>query len=225
MPPPNGSRGRLDIDGIDALLRAEKLELFGGFTATPDDEVPPGTRTLLLIGPSEPGFWDHVTAAPEFADGGADPLDRWSARVLTRIAAEIGATALFPFGGPPYLPFIAWATRSGRAWTSPVGLLVQDRAGLMVSYRGALALPRDLPVAPAAARPCDTCDRPCLSACPVSALGPDGYDVAACKAFLDTEAGQECLTGGCLVRRACPVSRTYGRQPVQSAFHMRAFHR
>ena len=57
-------------------------------------------------------------------------------------AARSAATALFPFGGPPWLPFPAWARRTGRAWDSPVGLLVQRRPGLFVSYRGALALPR-----------------------------------------------------------------------------------
>jgi len=52
-----------------------------------------------------------------------------------------------------------------------------------------------------------------------------GYDVPACHAFLDTSAGQDCLTTGCAVRRACPVSQSYGRVPEQSAYHMRQFHR
>jgi epoxyqueuosine reductase len=53
------------------------------------------------------------------------------------MACDLGAKALFPFGGPPWHPFIAWAKRSGRAWESPVGFLVHDQAGLMVSYRAA----------------------------------------------------------------------------------------
>ena len=178
-----------------------------------------------MLGPAEPGFWPHVRAAPEFADGAPDPLDRWSARVIGDCARRIGATALFPFGGPPYRPFIAWARRTGRAWPSPVGLLVHDRAGLMVSYRGALALRDrlDLPAPPA--WPCATCaGRPCLGACPVAALDDRGYDLAACHGYLDTRDGRSCLTGGCLVRRACPVSRDHGRLPEQSAFHMKAFH-
>jgi hypothetical protein len=66
------------------------------------------------------------------------------------MACDLGAKALFPFTGPPWHPFIAWARRSGRAWESPVGFLVHDRAGLMVSYRGALALSHriDLPATP-----------------------------------------------------------------------------
>ncbi|MDF0602580.1 ferredoxin [Psychromarinibacter sp. C21-152] len=210
---------------LAARLAADRLEVFGGFHPGPQDDLPDGTGTLLLLGPREPRFWPHVTAAPEFADGRPDPLDRWSARVITAIAEDTDAKPLFPFGGPPYHPFVAWALRSGRAWQSPVGLLVHDRAGLMVSYRGALALPERLNLPPAPPCPCETChDQPCRAACPAAALGPAGYDLDACRRFLDTGAGRECMEAGCMVRRICPVSRGYGRRTAQSAFHMRAFH-
>ncbi|WP_137701630.1 ferredoxin [Marimonas lutisalis] len=180
--------------------------------------------TIVLLGPDEPGFWAHFTAQPEYRDGAPDPLDRWSKRVICALASAWGGAAIFPSDGPPYPPFQDWALRSGQAWTSPVGMLVHARAGLMVSYRGAVRLPgrRDLP-APADT-PCITCTgRPCLAACPASALTGSGYDVPACRAYLDTEAGQDCMARGCAVRRACPVSQSYGRLDAQSAFHMRAF--
>ncbi len=117
------------------------------------------------------------------------------------------------------------ALRTGRIWESPVRLLVHDRAGLMVSFRGALALRERLALPPAPARPCDSCpDRPCLTACPVGALGAEGYDVPACRGFLDTPAGADCMARGCAVRGACPVSASHGRLDAQSAFHMRQFH-
>lgn len=212
---------------IEAAARGEALDVFGAFHPGAGDDAPAGTGTLILLGPREPGFWPHVTATPEFLDGAPDPLDRWSARVIGDLARTFGATALFPFGGPPVRPFIRWALASGRAWQSPVTLLVHDKAGLMLSYRGALALFErlDLPAAPST-RPCDTCrDRPCLDACPAHALDAAGYDVAACHAFLDTGAGRACMSQGCEVRRSCPVSRNYGRLPRQSEFHMAHFHR
>lgn len=211
---------------IDRRLSRERLDILGGFAADGGaDGLPDSTRTLLLVGPAEPGFWPHVTAAPEFRDGDADPLDRWSARVLTGIAAEIGARALFPFGGPPHHPFPAWALRSGRAWQSPIGLLVHDRAGLMLSFRGALALPWKLVLPPVLRRsPCTGCSAPCRTACPVDAFGSGGYDLRACHGHLDRAAGRDCLTEGCRARRACPVSQRYGRLAEQSAFHMKAFH-
>lgn len=210
---------------VAELAAAERLEIFGAFHPDAEDGAPKGTRTLLLLGPAEPGFWSHVTESAPFRDGAADPLDRWSRQVIGGMACRLGGKAVFPFGGPPWAPFIGWAKRSGRAWESPVGFLVHDLAGLMVSFRGALALPErvDLPALPAAP-PCATCARPCIAACPVSALTADGYDTAACHTFLDTASGADCMSRGCAVRRSCPVSRRYGRLDAQSAYHMRRFH-
>lgn len=181
--------------------------------------------TRVLLGPLEPGFWAHVTASAEWTDGDADPMDRWSERVITQIAQELNGTAQFPFGGPPYEPFLSWALASGQAWESPVSLLVHTRAGLMVSYRGAITVPGLLDLPSPAACPCDSCDKPCLTACASGALGAQGYDVPACHAFLDTEAGAEHLARGCAVRRTCPVSQSYGRVDEQSAYHMGLFHK
>ncbi len=219
-------RGHMKLSELEGRVRAECLEVFGGFHPGPEDLAPEGTGTLILLGPREPGFWAHVQAAPEFADGQADPLDRWSARAIGALAAELNAEALFPFGGPPYRPFISWALRSGRAWQSPAGLLVHDQAGLMVSYRGAFAFRERLDLPPAPEKPCETCaDKPCLTACPVGALSAEtGYNLAACHGFLDTADGQDCMARGCKARRACPVSQGYARLEEQSAFHMRSFH-
>jgi hypothetical protein len=206
-----------------ARCREAGLDILGGFHPEPEEGL---QATLLLLGPHEPGFWAKVTASEEWADGRDDPLDRWSRRVIGRIACDLGGKALFPFTGPPWHPFFTWALRTGRAWPSPVRLLVHDRAGLMVSFRGALALREHVALPPPpAASPCETCaGQPCRTACPVSAMTEAGYDVPACHAFLDTPPGADCRGRGCAVRRACPVSAEYGRLPEQSAYHMRRFH-
>jgi len=214
----------MTLTDIESRLAPHRLAVFGGFHPTEGDKAPPGTQTLLLIGPAEPGFWAHLTAQPEWQDGTPDPVDRWSRRVIGRLACDLGAKAVFPFGGQPYAPFQRWAMATGRAWQSPVRLLVHDVAGLMVSYRGALALKTRVDLPAAGLRPCDTCAAPCLTACPAGALTGAGYDVPACHAHLD-HAGADCLSGGCLVRRACPLSASYGRVAGQSAYHMRQFHR
>ena len=212
------------------MLARERLEVLGGFAVAEGEAgFPAGTRTLLMLGPSEPGFWAHLQAQPEWAqyekDGTPDPVDRWSRRAIGRIACDLGAKALFPFGGPPWHPFYQWALRTGRVWDSPVRLLVHHGQGLMVSFRGALALKEAVAVPPPVARPCDGCAAHCLTACPAGALTGAGYDVPACHAFLDQPEGAECLSGGCLVRRACPVSQSYARLREQSAYHMGQFHR
>ncbi len=218
-PPPAAA----DLAALQAAAAAHRLAVFGGFHPAPEEGL---GATLLLFGPAEPGFWPQVTAQPEFADSAPDPLDRWSARVIGALADRFGGVAHFPFGLPPYRPFYSWALRSGRAWASPVGLLVQDSAGLLVSYRGALALPARLALPePPAAPPCATCPQPCRTACPAAALSPAGYDTAACHRFLDRPAGAGCMTQGCRVRTACPVAQSYARLAEQSAYHMRLFHR
>lgn len=182
--------------------------------------------TLILVG-CGPGFWQVFNRAPEAHDGQRDPVDRWSSRVITSLSNRYDATPYFPFGGPPYTPFIDWAQKSKRAHSSPTGMLVHDTVGLMISYRGALHFSAELPLPRNKAQnPCGTCTaRPCAAACPVGALSEtQAYDVAACHAYLDTEAGQDCLSNGCAARRACPISAGANRTPEQSALHMKAFH-
>jgi epoxyqueuosine reductase len=207
-------------------LAAHHLAILGGFAvAKGEAELPKGTRTLLMLGPSEPGFWAHLQSQPEAQDAKADPVDRWSRRVIGQLACDLGAKALFPFGGAPYHPFQRWALRTGRVWESPVRLLVHADQGLLVSFRGALALKDVIAVPPPLTSPCDGCAEPCRHACPPRALTRAGYDLPACHEFLDRPEGQDCMTGGCLVRRACPVSQSYARLPEQSAYHMGHFHK
>lgn len=206
------------MNEIQSAVRDASLEVFG---ITKDND-----ESIVLLGPREPGFWNTFTSAPEYKDGAPDPMDRWSIRVITALAEQLGGRAVFPFGGPPYAPFQRWATESGRAWASPVGFLVHDTAGLWVSFRGALVFPYAIEQAPPAQRPCDSChDRPCLSACPVGALSDRGYDLAKCHGYLDEMGRTDCMMFGCNVRRSCPAGADYGRLDAQSAFHMRNFHK
>ncbi|MEL6915980.1 MAG: ferredoxin [Pseudomonadota bacterium] len=201
---------------LEAALAEHGLCLNGGFAPEPRDGL--DATTLALVSPAS-DFWGIFSASPELGDGAPDPLDRWSARILTAIAADFGATAHFPFG-PAAGPFLAWARRSGAAWPSPVPLLVSGRMGLDTSYRGALALPFAMTFPPSVG-PCGACAEPCLTACPAEALVATGYDVAACQTYLRARPDSACREAGCLVRRACPAS--IGQPPAQARFHMAAF--
>lgn len=205
--------------------RTHGLDIYGGFHGDIFDGLPAEHQTLLMLGPAG-DFWTRFQREPEYRDRRPDPIDRWSTRVIQTLAAQLDATPFLPFGGPPYAPFLSWAIKTGRAWSSPVGMLVHDTTGLMVSYRGALAFRGRLTLPPTGAKPCDGCAaKPCLSACPVDALSAEkGYDTAACHDYLTTRAGQSCLSQGCIARRACPVSAGANRSPAQSAHHMSYFH-
>lgn len=200
---------------LDAALPDHGLMLMGALHQ--------GDETLFLLG-CGPEFWPVFTASPEYRGGQPDPVDRWSTRVVGGLAAEFGGRAEYPFGGPPYAPFIRFALQGGQCHASPVGMLVHGRAGLMISLRGAVIVPgrQDLPEEMPS--PCPDCAQPCATACPVGALRPGApYDVAACKAHIASPAGVDCLNAGCLARRACPVSQSFPRAPEQSALHMAAF--
>jgi hypothetical protein len=183
-------------------------------------------RTIVLIGMTGRDGWDAFAASEEARDGIDHPLDRWSRRVIGALASDLGAKAFYPFGGPPDFPFQQWARRCEAVHPSPIGLLIHSRHGLWHSYRGALGFSRALDIADpdASPSPCESCSgRWCLNACPVGAFSAGGYDVAACAAHLNSAAGADCMAGGCLARRACPVGaeRSHGRE--QARFAMRAF--
>ena len=181
---------------------------------------------IVLAGMAGREGWSAFAASPEASDGLADPLDRWSRRVIEALAGELGARALFPFGGPPFLPFQQWAQRAEAVHPSPIGILIHPRYGLWHSYRGALGLSEELAIAePATVRaPCDSCTgRWCLSACPVGAFSSAGYDVAACAGHLRSRAGADCMGLSCRARRACPVGAEHAYGPEQANFIMRAF--
>ena len=203
----------------------------GGFHPQPADRVPPlpegkAPASLILVGNVGRAMWQVFAGCAEMADGAPHALDRWTRRILGAIADEVGATALFPFGGPPYLPFQRWAMRAEPLAPSPLGILIHPDYGLWHAYRGALAFARSIDLPPFAGRPrpCDSCpDKPCLSACPVGAFDGQGYDVPACIGHIDTPAGSDCMSGGCLARQACPIGREFAYEPAQASFHMQAF--
>lgn len=212
-------------------MERQGLRLRGAFHPTAEDLVPPlapGIRaqTLVLLGFVGNAGWAKFSASAEAADGLPDPLDRWSRHVIDILATHFGALALYPFGLPPWLPFSSWAKRAEPVSPSLLGLLIHPHWGLWHSYRGALAFAEwlDLPPVKWLPSPCQSCAaKPCLSACPVGAFSPGGYDVATCLTHLAEPAGQDCMTLGCRARQACPVGAPYRQKPEQAGFHMRAF--
>ena len=216
---------------IVAAVEAEGLANRGAFHVVADDLVPPfedgaPAVTLVVVGNTGPGMWGAFVGSGEANDGASDALDRWSRRVISRLAHALGGAAHFPFGGPPWLPFIRWAQRAGPVHPSPIGPLVHPDFGLWHAYRGAIAFRERIALPPRDDRgsPCENCpDRPCLSSCPVGAFSAAGYDVDGCVAHIAGPSGASCLGAGCLARHACPAGRNAAYSASQAAFHMRAF--
>ena len=209
-----------NIAEFAAALAPHGLIVRGGFDPAPDDGVPGDPATLVMVGNAGPAMWRAFDAS-EFS-----LLDEWTRDVLDDVAAAAGATALYPFGGPPYHPFQRWAQRADAVAPSPIGVLIHPEYGLWHAYRGALAFADRLALPARDGRPvpCETCaDKPCLGACPVAAFATGGYDVPVCIGHIGAPAGADCMAAGCAARRACPVGRDYAYAPAHAAFHMAAF--
>jgi len=214
---------------LDDYLREHGL-FVRGVAGLGDDEISSygfetTHRDIALVGNIGSSYWPHFSRSPEFGDGRADPLDRWSRRVAGAIAEALSLQPLYPFDGPPYYPFQQWAMRAENLRQSPIGVLMHPQFGLWHSYRFALlgsALGVDKPL-PGAESPCVSCaGQPCLHTCPVDAFDASGYAVDSCADFL-RRTRAECHERGCLARLACPVAPDLRYADAQGAFHLRAF--
>lgn len=214
---------------LEAAVAALGLAPRGVVRITPADAVPPlpdgrPARALLLVGWRGGVGWAPFAASAEIRDGAADPLDRWSRRVIGDLAAGLGLAALFPFDGPPWWPFQSWGIRAEGLAASPLGLALDGEVGPWHAWRGALVSPDDLgPQVPPQPSPCATCERrSCLVACPADAFAA-GFDATACRRHLESHAGGLCRTDGCRSRDACPVGRRHRYRPDQIRFLMTAY--
>jgi ferredoxin len=212
----------MDKFDLDKDIHSAGLTILGELQVTDDDPVPKEAQSILLLGPDEPNFWKIFKESDEFKDRKANPLDRWSKRIIDNIAVKNDCSPLYPFGGEPYKPFFSWALRSGTVWSSPVHLATHKDRGLFVSFRGALAINQIRKIDQSFENPCLKCPAPCLSACPVNAFTESGYDVAKCKDHISGVDSRNCKSLGCNTRRACPVGANL-RNFDQSSFHMENF--
>jgi len=219
----------VDCATVVAAVEPTGMTVRGGFHVDPDDDVAPRLddgrrcRTVIVIGNVGGSMWPRFRAEEPT---GADPLDRWTRRVLRPIGERFGATFVHP-SDEPFQPFQQWARRSDDVWSSPIGLLVHPTYGLWHAYRGAFLFGGDVAGLPAIGKrtsPCLSCvDQPCLSTCPVDAFTAEGYDSRSCADHVRSGREPMCHDDGCAARRACPVGVDHLYGPDQMRFHMRAF--
>ncbi len=209
------------------------LVVRGSFQVDDSDNVPCMTadepaRTLVLFGNAGSSLWEVFSESPEYLDGEGESMDRWSRRIGQQMADELGGWALFPFGGPPYHPFIEWARKAEDLANSRLGMLIHPRYGLWHAYRFAIAFPRDFgDWNRAGAMRQDICisckEQPCLAACPVEAFNGDHYDVDSCFAYLEARTQSPCRQVTCQARLACPYGTEFRYDAAHAQFHMDAY--
>lgn len=218
---------------LDDLLAVAGFLCLGECPVNSDDSFP-GRKSfsanshIKLIGSTGPNLWSAFKRSLEFSDGKPQPLDRYTKRELTRIAASRECLVVFPFEGPPYYPFQQWAARCGGFSQSPLGVFAHSEFGPWAGFRAAyiVAGQPSRPALEAGAGPCGNCvEKPCISACPVDAISlSGGYDVPRCRTHLASSQSLDCWSG-CLARRACPFGSEHAQAPENARFHMESFAR
>jgi hypothetical protein len=233
---------------LGALLADSGLEPRGWFAIEAGD-IPAGVTPVkpgmaaLLVGNAGPAMWTVFEDSIEHDGDIGDPMDRWTERIVHSALGQIEeiAVPLFPFGVDVW-PFQRFAARAMGLRPSPLGILIHPQFGLWHALRAAIVFPEvqiQPQLVPKPIHPCEACnEKPCLSACPASAFSGSGFNVRACRSYLDSSsssdsdsgnsprhvrAGADCMTNGCAARNACPVGAEYRYAPEQVRFHMMAF--
>ena len=223
------------------------LSIFGGFRIEHGDQA--GMPDLagapaLLVGNAGSRMWEAFARSGEYRDGHADPMNRWTQRVMEEVVRESGADCrlLFPFGEVVW-PFQRFAQRAIGVQQSPLGLFIHPHYGLWFALRAAIvfqggdpAFEKVIQQVETEIHPCLSCmEKPCLTHCPVSAFSGSGFAVETCRSYLDSiqssqtdssfSATANCMDGGCAARNACPVGADWRYGEAQLQFHMQAFKR
>lgn len=199
------------------------------------ESVPKG-HTLILVGHGATGFWPIFKNSKEYLDQLPDPINRWSQRIGEAFATRLQASAVFPFTGPPYHPFLSWAQSNGDSIPSPLGLHFHRQHGLWHAYRfGLMVNTKTLAhhvntQTTSAPRPCTDCAQPCMTSCPVGAFSSAGYDVTGCRTYVAQNPHSGCAQRGCIARLACPHTplntgnaSSAGYEAAQHQYHMAVF--
>lgn len=155
----------------------------------------PSSRALLVIGNGGGAFWRafrrYCDAHPGFFEDTPDPLDHYTVDVVERHVppllerAGVSGRLLYPFRfeSDP-VSFVHLAALAGLGARSVLGVLVHPVYGPWMALRAAVLL--DAEIEPTPVEPFDPCggcaDKPCIGACPASAISVRGWDIPTCTA-------------------------------------------
>jgi hypothetical protein len=200
-------------------IRRAGFTPFGWFEPAAADAVPADAKFVILIGNAGSDMFRRFARE---RNAQTDQIDDWTRDVVGALADGLSARAVFPFDRPHH-PFLTWARRAGAGHVSPLGLNIHPTYGLWHAFRAALLFPVAFDLPMQSAVPLKLGETSPVFSLPGECLQPQGYDVPACASHLEMPAGEDCMSDGCLARRACPVGKGFTYHPRQAQFFMRAF--
>ena len=186
-------------------------------------------RQLILIGHGGTALWEAIGKS---GITGRDPIDDFTLHTIRHwMADELPGTRYnIVYPGPQTIPLQRLGALAGWHHATPFMLGIDAEWGAWFAYRAVvladthfspiLAVNRNAhEVAPGNSSPCTTCAaRPCLAACPASALDDGQFALKKCLAYRQ-QAGSACAFT-CLARLACPVGseHRYGADQMRHAY-------
>ena len=169
-------------------------------------------RSVLVVGSSGPQMWSamkgEMASSPRFLSDEPHPIDAFVVLAIGRCDSTLNEVprdwVFCSATSKVSMDFRALGAACGMGLVSQLGLLIHPEVGPWLGMRAACFLDVDLEPSPKlTVNPCDSCvDKPCETACPVSAYDNGVWDVSACAGFHITS--QKC-DRTCWSREACPV--------------------
>jgi len=164
-----------------------------------------GYRQLILLGHGGRALWEAVRKS---GIGGRDPIDDFTLRTIGQWMAECQPdnryAILYP--GPQPIALQRLGALAGWHHASPFMVGIDAEWGTWYAYRAVVLADTRFAPSPAVDRssPCAGCQtRPCIAACPASAMADGAFLLQKCVAWRKLDSSPCAIT--CLARVACPV--------------------
>jgi epoxyqueuosine reductase len=174
---------------------------------------------LVLTGHGGKTLWSQLQQTDMSID---DPVDSYSLNLTQQFIDRYlnGAPSLIIYPSETHIvPLGQLGELSGWSHPSPLGQGISSEYGIWFAYRTAFLTMANIPtiINPPTPSPCDSCaDKPCLSACPVSATGKT-FEISLCTQHR-LQPNSPCADR-CLARMACPIAPQHHYTLLQIQYH------
>jgi hypothetical protein len=185
----------------------------------------PRARSAIVVGSGGPAYWRASRAFAAAHDDERHPLDGFAEHCFETLALDLlrplRPEALYPhrFTSQP-VSFVHLAACAGLGVRSLLGILIRPDYGTWFALRAAALVEVEIePSRPLEFDPCPSCAKPCIAACPGTAVTTAGWNVPACT---DHRKSERDCGDGCYSRLACVFGQEH-RYPLEEIRHHQGY--
>jgi epoxyqueuosine reductase QueG len=193
------------------------------------ESIFPQAKSIILVGFGGKEFWsifqDYLQKNPKFKTNNIDLIDNYSIYKFKEASEFLNSKKIsyeiaYPFGNEALkLNFMTLGELGGAGVPSLLGILLHPIYGPWISLRGAFITNMELseynePLSDFS--PCPSCNKPCISACPINTISESGWDWESCMKF---RISNETCSSSCASRRACPYGQEEQYSEEQLHYH------